>query len=412
VSEGVDIAARTQRLDLPDGSRSWTVLGEDHLPVGPAEEFLEHHRLIGSSPNTVRSYARALALYFSYLQAVGARWLDPGLATLTGFLGWLRSGGAPGVVSLPEVVKASSAAPATVAARLAAVVAFYRYAESAGYPVRVPHASTAWTRQRRFQSFLGHTGDRSSPRASVLRVARSHRGPAPILTPAQVEAILDGCASFDAVSRSWLGSLRDRLLFALLAESGLRLGEALGLRHGDWHTGGGRTPFVEVVPGEHPHGVRVKGSQYRQVYVSGQLDRLYGEYLWQVAETAAEHGYEPADDWYVFCNLRREPYFSPLRPEGVYAVVRRLRGQLEGQLPASWSPHWLRHTHATALLLSGVPLHVVTRRLGHAHVQTTMDLYGWVTEEAAARPVAEWKHFAAGWRLASDLEHTVEPVDQ
>jgi integrase len=244
----------------------------------------------------------------------------------------------------------------------------------------------------------------------VLRVARGHGGPPPILTPTQVEAILDGCASFDAGSRTWLGSLRDRLLFTLLAESGLRLGEALGLRNGDWHTGGGTTPFVEVVPGEHPHRVRVKGSQYRQVYVSGGLDRLYGEYLWQVAEAAAEHGYELADDWYVFCNLRREPYFSPLRPEGVYAVVRRLRRQLAGQLPAGWSPHWLRHTHATALLLSGVPLHVVTRRLGHAHVQTTMDLYGWVTEEAAARPVAEWRRFAAGWQLSSDSGQTVEMV--
>lgn len=402
------MVARTQRLDLPDGSRSWTVLGEDHLPVAPAEEFLEHHRLIGSSPNTVRSYARALALYFTYLRAVGAAWPDPGLATLTGFLGWLRTGGAPGVGSLVARNGAGSAAPATVAARLSAVVAFYRYAESAGYRVKVPQASTAWSRRRPFQPFLVHTGDRSTPRAGVLRVARDRSGPPPILTPAQVEAILDGCASFDAESSSWVGSMRDRLLFALLAESGLRLGEALGLRNGDWHTGGGRTPFVEVVPGEHPHRVRVKGSQYRQVFVSGGLDRLYGEYLWQVADAAADRGCEVADDWYVFCNLSREPYFSPLRPEGVYAVVRRLRRRLRGQLPAGWSPHWLRHTHATALLLSGVPLHVVTRRLGHAHVQTTMDLYGWVTEEAAARPVAEWRRFAAGWQLGDDVSHTLE----
>ena len=35
-------------------------------------------------------------------------------------------------------------------------------------------------------------------------------------------------------------------------------------------------------------------------------------------------------------------------------------------LPPDWSPHWLRHTHATALLLAGVPEHVVMRRLGHA----------------------------------------------
>src|SRR6185369_10342591 len=93
------------------------------------------------------------------------------------------------------------------------------------------------------------------------------------------------------------------------------------------------------------------------------------------------------DGWYVFCNLTREPLFAPTRPETVYALVRRCRRELAGQLPEEWTPHWFRHTHATALLLSGVPLHVVTRRLGHAHVQTTMDLYGWVSDEAAMRPV-------------------------
>ena len=108
------------------------------------------------------------------------------------------------------------------------------------------------------------------------------------------------------------------------------------------------------------------------------------------------------DGWYVFCNLTREPLFAPTRPETVYALVRRCRRELAGQLPEEWTPHWFRHTHATALLLSGVPLHVVTRRLGHAHVQTTMDLYGWVSDEAAMRPVAEWRRFAAGWPVGAE----------
>ena len=60
---------------------------------------------------------------------------------------------------------------------------------------------------------------------------------------------------------------------------------------------------------------------------------------------------------------------------------------------------WLRHTHASALLLAGVPLHVVSRRLGHADVQTTMDLYGWVTEDAELRAVAGWRSFTEGWRV-------------
>jgi integrase len=87
-----------------------------------------------------------------------------------------------------------------------------------------------------------------------------------------------------------------------------------------------------------------------------------------------------------------------MRPERVYRITGRLRRRLPG-LPQGWSPHWLRHTHASALLLAGVPLHVVSRRLGHADVQTTMDLYGWVTEDAELRAVAGWRSFTEGWRV-------------
>ena len=30
---------------MPGGQRIWTVVGEDHLPVGPAEEYLEFLRV-------------------------------------------------------------------------------------------------------------------------------------------------------------------------------------------------------------------------------------------------------------------------------------------------------------------------------------------------------------------------------
>ena len=46
-----------------------------------------------------------------------------------------------------------------------------------------------------------------------------------------------------------------------------------------------------------------------------------------------------------------------------------------------------------------MPLHVVSRRLGHADVQTTIDLYGWVTEDAELRAVAGWRSFTEGWRV-------------
>jgi integrase len=53
-------------------------------------------------------------------------------------------------------------------------------------------------------------------------------------------------------------------------------------------------------------------------------------------------------------------------------------------------------------LISGVPEWVVSRRLGHAHVQTTLDLYGWVSEDEALRVAANWKNYTDGWKVAVD----------
>ena len=71
-------------------------------------------------------------------------------------------------------------------------------------------------------------------------------------------------------------------------------------------------------------------------------------------------------------------------------------------LPDNWTAHWLRHTHATALLLAGAREYVVMCRLGHADVQTTLSTYGWVTQDAEMRTVAEWKNYVAGWNVLHD----------
>src|SRR5206468_10976059 len=142
-------------------------------------------------------------------------------------------------------------------------------------------------------------------REAVIRVRRAGRAAPPILTPEQIERICEACASWDPDTRQWRGSVRNRLLWMLLAETGVRLGEALGLQHRDWHTGCGDTPFVEVVPREHPHGVRVKGG-FRRVYVSDELDRLYGEHVWRLCEAGADLATDDFYAGYVFVNLERE----------------------------------------------------------------------------------------------------------
>ena len=238
--------------------------------------------------------------------------------------------------------------------------------------------------------------------SSLVRVRTiKRRDRPPLLLPQQVQAILDGCAVYDPKSGEWQGNLRDRFLFALLAESGMRLGEALGMRVNEFVMGRGGTPYIEIVAREdNPNGARVKMLRPRRVYVGSDLERLYADYLTHLVCRGAEFGITISPDELLFRNLDRAPRLSPLREGTVRDKVAALKRRRIG--PNDWTPHWFRHSHATALLLSGTPEWVVSRRMGHAHVQTTLDLYGWVSEDEALRAAANWKRYTDGWKVTID----------
>jgi integrase len=388
--------AKVQTVVLPDGERTWTVVDGSHLVVGPGEEFLEFMRATGRSPNTVKSYARALALWWQFLTAYCLVWDELKVEDFGAFLTWLRSGDTPAVASI--AARRAPFSEETISVRLQAVMSLYRHHHLNG----VETASRLYDLLLRpggaYKPFLEHIERKRPSARQVVKVKRARPQVPPTVTPAQIEAICDACARWDPDRREWVGTLLDRLLWALLAETGLRLGEALGLQHRDWHTGRGDTPFVEVRPREHAHGVRVKGGAYRKLYISDELDRLYGEYLFSLCDAAVDMQFADFDAACVFVNLAREPRYQPMRPETVYWLVRRLRRQLAGRVPERFTPHWFRHTHATALLLSGTPAHVVARRLGHTDVQTTLNIYAWVSDDAELRAVADWRAFTAHWR--------------
>jgi integrase len=380
------------------GRRTWTVIDSDYRTVLPVEEWLEAHRSLWS-PNTVRGYATALAQWWDFLEQrdEAKRWHDVGVPAVTAFLSWLRNGR-----TVEHALAASEVQPSpeTLAARLAALISFYRWQEAV-FEVPVAGRLLRGTPRRTpARGLLAHLDTRSAPRpSSLVRVRRHHhRDRPPLLLPRQIQAILDGCAVTDPASGAWVGNLRDRLLFALLAETGCRLGEVLGLRVNDFVMGRGGTPYLEIVPREdNANGARVKMMRPRRVYVGSDLERLFADYLTEMACRAAEFGIAVTSDSPLLVNLHRPPLLAPLREGTVRDKTVALRRKGIG--PAGWTPHWFRHSHATALLLAGTPEWVVSRRLGHAHVQTTLDLYGWVREDEALRAAANWKAYTSGWQV-------------
>jgi integrase/recombinase XerD len=191
-----------------------------------------------------------------------------------------------------------------------------------------------------------------------------------------VQSILDACEH-----------LRDQFLFALLWDSGIRIGEALGMRHEDIavadHT-------VTIVPRLNDNRARSKSRERRTVPVSEQLIRLWGDYL------HVEYG--DVDSDYLFINLFADPRGQAWSYPAVYDLVLRLRRRTG----IDFDPHWYRHSMATRALRDGVPIEVVSKLLGHASITTTSSIYGHLTVEDTRRVLE-----AAGWFTPSGTEVTL-----
>ena len=353
------------------GIRSWTVLGDDDVPVVPVDRFLAYLTDIGRSPNTVKAYAHDLKDYWSFIGFRSLDWREARLEDVGEFVAWLQlppEGRAGEVGVLPSVTAQVTAS--TVNRKLAAVSVFYAHQARSG--AGVGDLLAAWKAGGRggWKPFLHHVtkGEPYRGRAIALKVP----GKLPrILTVAEVQAVLDACTR-----------LRDRFFFAVLHETGCRAGEVLGLRHEDIAAA---EREITVAARENANGARAK-SGGRTVPVGGELIRLYADYLHE------EYGNTDSD--FVFINLFAEPRGQAWSYQAAYDLVLRLRARTG----LDFDPHWFRHSAATRWLRDGVPVEVVSTLLGHSSVAVTSSVYGHLTAEDARAALEK-----AGWLTGREV---------
>lgn len=358
-----------QRVVPPTGEESWTVLDPGYEVVEPVDRFLAHLSAVERSPATVRSYAFDLRDYVEFLDHVGVAWDRVQLEDIGRFVSWLRLSPRERRSDVTHMGRAvDHCAASTINRKLSAVGSFYQFHQRHGV-----ECAFLWSTYRgggtgSWRPFLAHLG--ASPRrrrevklASVKRTPRA-------LTPTQVGAIIEGC-----------NHLRDKLLFAMLAGTGMRIGEALGLRHEDIDTAG---RLIRVRPRRNVNRARAKTGA-RDIPVASGLVRLFADYLFE------EYG--PLDCDYVFVNLWADPVGAPMTYANVTDLVARIRRRTR----VNFTPHMFRHTYASELLGRDVPSEIVQKLLGHASVTTTVDTYAHL-ELRHIRSALE----SAGWITTAD----------
>lgn len=180
--------------------------------------------------------------------------------------------------------------------------------------------------------------------------------------------------------RDFLDTVREDRLFAmyvLMATTGMRRGEVLGLRWRDIDLDGGELHIVQTLAAVNYQPVfstpKTKRSR-RLVYLDeGTVNVVRTHRQAQRQERlAAGPAWEGAGYGLVFC----DQLGGPLNPDG---VSREFRKRVNESGVDKVRLHDLRHTYATLALKAGVHPKVVSDRLGHATVGVTLDLYSHVT---------------------------------
>ncbi len=153
--------------------------------------------------------------------------------------------------------------------------------------------------------------------------------------------------------------LRLHPAFVVAATTGMRRGELAGLRWSDWsHT----THTLSIAPARKSIGgrsVETPGktrSRRRCIDLAPATETTLAR--WRRQQKADGHPVELDDP--IFTN----PTGRPLHPETISQLFTR---QVKRIAMPAIRFHDLRHTHATLLIAAGVPVKIVSERLGHAN---------------------------------------------
>jgi integrase/recombinase XerD len=273
------------------------------------ERFLTWMRVEqGRSDRTIEAYGRDIAQYESYLATAKSNSRVVKSAVIEKYVGQLR---------------ANERAPKSIARQFAAIRMFHR--------------------------FMLDEGLRTDNPTAFIDGVKVPSGIPKALSEEEVELLLNAVTGVDSLA------VRDRALLEFLYATGARVSEACGLSMSD----------VDME------------SNVARVFGKGSKERIvpFGRHAKEALESWLGAGGRPMlcpQQWAkrdhadaVFLGVRG----TRLSRQAAWGIVRKY-AMLAG-IKSELSPHVLRHSCATHMLVHGADLRIVQELLGHASVSTT-----------------------------------------
>jgi len=353
------------RIHLPGGQRSWTVVDSEGYVVQVIRDWVIHLEETHTSPNTIKAYVRHIARLGSYLNAHQCDFRDITIPSYDRFLQWVPWAIRQTAACTDNILVFNRQPSLQLSASIRnqihlAVKAFYRYLLNRDeFEIAVSDKPTRYAGHQAYKSFLEHLNQRKTTKqkdrylqgdlSRYRKKISDYR-----LTPEEVLALIQQCHL-----------MRDAFLIVLLYNTGMRIGEALGLRHDDMDV---TQNIVWIVPrDDNENGAHAKSNRTRPIPVHADVTHMYEDFITSDEYAAAFESGTP----YVFCNVKHGAIGRALS----LSYANKLQCLLEQRSKITFNWHMFRHTHASEAIADGYSLLEIADRLGHVSPQTTVDFY-------------------------------------
>jgi integrase/recombinase XerD len=358
-----------ERAISPHDRSTQFVIVDEHFEIHrEASAYLAWLRALDRSSNTERAYAGRLARFLTFCESMRLNWRDLSVDDLSSYLKSIAA----------EPIRARSRAPElpsrfptnkTANAHITAVCEFLRFGATRNWINSSIVNDLAHPKYLSYAPKGYDCGEDQQYRQIRKRsIALREFDLAPeVLSEEEIATLL-------AVLRNQ----RDRFLVMLLSESGIRIGEALGLRREDMHLLSSSASLGCRIHGPHIHvrhrvnsnGAAAKSRSPRAIPVTQNLVLEYAEYLNDRAHLSSDLTSD-----FVFVNVKRPPLEAPMR----YQNAKKMFERASREVGFTVRPHMLRHTAATRWLAGGTPRDVVQALMGHVSLQS-MEVYSHPSE--------------------------------
>ena len=311
---------KVQRICIGGKTYNYLLIDDDFVPVDQVTKYMKYLVNIGKSQETRHTYCTGLKFFYEYLDEVGKHEKDISIYLLSNYIRWLRYGGLQ-ECDMPVRSERTVNLYVTIAIGYLKNLSLLGVIEDS---VTSNIFEEVDGKYKHFKDFLYNISQNKTFSRNRLKL-KAPRERKDTLSKEQAGQLIDSTTN-----------VRDRFLLMLLLNTGLRIGEVLGLYHEDIIQAEEAFKVIVRHRDNNPNQAYAK-TGYREVFIPREIIDLYDDYCFFL-----EYKLGSINNM-VFVKLRGPDVGEPMDKPDVYSLFRRLKRKSGINV----YPHLFRSTFGT-----------------------------------------------------------------